>query len=75
GAKLTQPMFWVPQSGNIGIGLSIFSYAGTAQFGITIDKNIKADPSSVMGHFRDSFAELLDAALHNSEQNTARAAS
>jgi hypothetical protein len=29
----------------------------------------------VMGHFRDSFAELLDAALHNSEQNTARAAS
>ena len=75
GAKLTQPMFWVPQSGNIGIGLSIFSYAGTVQFGITIDKNIKADPANVMGHFRDSFAELLDAALHNSEQNTARAAS
>ena len=75
GAKLTQPMFWVPQSGNIGIGLSIFSYAGTVQFGITIDKNIKADPANVMGHFRDSFAELLDAALHNSEQNTTRAAS
>ena len=73
GAKLTQPMFWVPQSGNIGIGMSIFSYAGTVQFGITIDKNIKADPAEVIGHFRNSFAELLDAALHNSEQETALA--
>jgi len=74
GAKLIQPMFWVPQSGNIGIGMSIFSYAGTVQFGITIDRNIKANPTDVMGHFRNSFAELLDAALHNREENTARAA-
>lgn len=74
GAKLTQPMFWVPQSGNIGIGMSIFSYAGTVQFGITIDKNIKADPVAVMGYFRESFSELLDAALHNSELATARQA-
>lgn len=74
GAKLTQPMFWVPQSGNIGIGMSIFSYAGTVQFGITMDKNIKADPTAVMGYFRESFSELLDAALHNSEQTGARQA-
>lgn len=67
GAKLVQPMFWVPQSGNIGIGMSIFSYAGTVQFGITIDKNIKADPMAVMGYFQESFTELLNAALHNGE--------
>ncbi|MDX1636009.1 MAG: wax ester/triacylglycerol synthase family O-acyltransferase [Marinobacter sp.] len=64
GARLKQPMFWVPQTGDIGIGMSIFSYAGTVQFGITIDKGIKADPVAVMAHFRESFSELRDKALH-----------
>ena len=63
GSKLVQPMFWVPQSGNIGIGMSIFSYAGTVQFGITVDKGIKADPGEVMDYFRDSFENLHQAAL------------
>ncbi|EON93262.1 hypothetical protein MARLIPOL_04490 [Marinobacter lipolyticus SM19] len=75
GAKLVQPMFWVPQSGNIGIGMSIFSYAGTVQFGITIDRAIKADPNAVMGYFRDSFAELRDAALQRNEPTTVQTAS
>ena len=74
GAKLIQPMFWVPQSGNIGIGLSIFSYAGTVQFGITIDRNIQADPNAVMGYFRDSFAELKNAALQRTRHHSAVAA-
>lgn len=63
GSKLTQPMFWVPQSGTIGIGISIFSYAGTVQFGITVDKAIHADPQAVMDHFRESFQALSHAAL------------
>ncbi len=63
GSKVTQPMFWVPQSGSIGIGLSIFSYAGTVQFGITVDRAIHADPNAVMDYFHDSFAALSHAAL------------
>jgi diacylglycerol O-acyltransferase / wax synthase len=63
GSKLTQPMFWVPQSGSIGIGMSILSYAGTVQFGITVDKAIHADPDAVMGYFRESFEALSHAAL------------
>jgi len=63
GSKLVQPMFWVPQSGNIGIGMSIFSYADTVQFGITVDKGIQADPQAVMAYFRDSFQHLYDAAM------------
>ncbi|AOY89939.1 acyltransferase [Marinobacter salinus] len=63
GSKLTQPMFWVPQSGTIGIGMSILSYAGTVQFGITVDKAIHADPDAVMGYFRESFQALSHAAL------------
>ncbi len=64
GARLKQPMFWVPQTGDIGIGMSIFSYAGTVQFGITIDKGIQADPVAVMAHFRESFHALRDRALN-----------
>jgi WS/DGAT/MGAT family acyltransferase len=63
GARLKQPMFWVPQSGNIGIGMSIFSYAGTVQFGITIDRSIPVDPEFAMHYFRDSFKELYNRAL------------
>ncbi|MDI9244365.1 wax ester/triacylglycerol synthase family O-acyltransferase [Marinobacter sp. CHS3-4] len=69
GAKLRQPMFWVPQSGNIGIGLSIFSYAGTVQFGITIDKSIPVDPESAMEYFRDSFRELYNSALEKQQES------
>jgi len=63
GSKLVQPMFWVPQSGSIGIGMSIFSYDGTVQFGITVDKAIHADPHAVMKYFKESFQALSHAAL------------
>lgn len=68
GAKLKQPMFWVPQSGNIGIGMSIFSYAGTVQFGISIDKSIPVNPEAVMEYFRESFTELYQWALKKQQQ-------
>ncbi|XKG39621.1 wax ester/triacylglycerol synthase family O-acyltransferase [Marinobacter sp.] len=63
GSRLKQPMFWVPQTGDIGVGLSIFSYAGTVQFGITMDKGVHADPNAVMEYFRESFNELRDSAF------------
>jgi diacylglycerol O-acyltransferase / wax synthase len=68
GAKLKQPMFWVPQNGNIGIGMSIFSYAGTVQFGITIDRSIPVDPEAAMDYFRESFTELYNHALEKQDQ-------
>jgi WS/DGAT/MGAT family acyltransferase len=58
GSKLRQPMFWVPQCGSIGIGMSIFSYAGSVQFGITVDQGIQACPNAIMDYFHDSFYEL-----------------
>ncbi|PCM44572.1 WS/DGAT/MGAT family O-acyltransferase [Marinobacter sp. ANT_B65] len=70
GSKVTQPMFWVPQSGNIGIGMSIFSYAGTVQFGITVDKAIHADPNAVMNYFHESFKALNHAALAGRHKRT-----
>lgn len=69
GAELKQPMFWVPQTGGIGIGMSIFTYAGTVQFGITMDKNIQADPGEFMRHFHQSFNRLRDRALQKVESD------
>mgnify|MGYP002477603340 CR=1 FL=1 len=61
GARLRQPMFWVPQSGDIGIGMSIFTYDGTVQFGFSVDKAIDLDPNAVMTDFHNEFERLLQA--------------
>lgn len=74
GSKLTQPMFWVPQSGNIGIGMSIFSYAGTVQFGITVDKGIHASPDAIMNYFQDSFEAISHVALAGRQHTLKRKA-
>src|SRR4029079_18746399 len=37
-------MFWVPQSGDLGIGVSILSYDGAVQFGVIGDRNLCPDP-------------------------------
>lgn len=58
GARLSQPMFWVPQTGGIGIGMSIFSYVDSVQFGIIVDKKLKVDPQRVMDAFEKSFQDL-----------------
>lgn len=62
GSRLLQPMVWAPQSGRIGLGLTIFSYAGTVQFGVVADTNLVRRPAELARHFRASFAELVNVA-------------
>ena len=59
GVRLRQEMFWVPQSGNIGIGVSILSYAGQVQFGLITDKGLVDDPECIVGRFAAEFEKLL----------------
>jgi WS/DGAT/MGAT family acyltransferase len=63
GAPLKQIMFWVPQSGDIGVGLSILSYAGAVQFGLITDKKICKDPQQIIDRFRPEFENLVHAVL------------
>ncbi|MAM00048.1 MAG: wax ester/triacylglycerol synthase family O-acyltransferase [Alteromonadaceae bacterium] len=58
GARLTQPMFWVPQTGDIGVGLSIFSYEDKVQFGLVSDKRLISEPDAVVGEFVRAFEAL-----------------
>jgi hypothetical protein len=55
----------VPQSGHLGVGLSILSYARTVQFGLISDTSMVHAPNRVVRYFEDSFRELQAEAFGN----------
>jgi diacylglycerol O-acyltransferase / wax synthase len=59
GATLRQTMFWVPASGDIGMGVSILSYAGGVQFGLITDQKLCPDPQHIIDRFEPEFEKLL----------------
>ena len=63
GARLAQQMFWVPQSGDIGMGVSILSYNGKVQFGLVTDRHFVADPENIVSRFQPEFEKLVYALL------------
>jgi len=63
GAPLKQIMFWVPQSGDIAVGVSILSYAGTVQFSLITDKKVCKNPQAIIDRFRPEFENLVHAVL------------
>jgi diacylglycerol O-acyltransferase / wax synthase len=63
GRTVEQVMFWVPQSGDIGMGVSILSYAGGVQFGLITDARMCPDPQAIVERFGPEFDKLLWLAL------------
>jgi WS/DGAT/MGAT family acyltransferase len=63
GSQLDQCMFWVPQSGDIGIGVSILSYNGGVQFGLVTDDAMVRDPDQIIARFAPEFEKLVLLAL------------
>jgi WS/DGAT/MGAT family acyltransferase len=59
GAKLKELMFWVPQNGSVGLGISILSYNGQVFFGLISDHRLLAEPSEVISRFNSEFEKLL----------------
>ena len=58
GSTLEQSMFWVPQSGDVGLGVSILSYGGGVQFGVISDTLLCPDPQRIIDEFLPEFAKL-----------------
>jgi WS/DGAT/MGAT family acyltransferase len=58
GATLEQSLFWVPQSGTVGLGVSILSYGGGVQFGVMTDATLCPDPQKIIDGFEPEFARL-----------------
>ena len=59
GGRISRLIFWVPQSGDIGLGISILSYAGQVQFGLIADQKRVPDPDQVTARFREEFEKLV----------------
>ncbi len=63
GSTLRQTMFWVPASGDIGVGVSILSYGGGVQFGLITDQKLCPHPQEIIDRFEPEFQQLLLLAL------------
>jgi diacylglycerol O-acyltransferase / wax synthase len=57
-STVEQVMFWVPQSGDIGMGVSILTYAGRVQFGLITDAKLCPDPEDIVTRLRPEFEKL-----------------
>jgi len=59
GSRIEELMFWVPQNGSIGVGISILSYNGRVHFGLIADAKRIPDPQAVIDRFAPEFEKLL----------------
>lgn len=58
GVPIERMMFWVPQSGRMGLGLSIFSYAGDVTLGVLADASVVPDPDALVRDIHAEFGAL-----------------
>jgi len=59
GCRMREMMFWVPQTGSMGIGISIMSYNNRVHFGLIADAKLVPDPDAVIQRFGPEFEKLL----------------
>jgi WS/DGAT/MGAT family acyltransferase len=62
GQRISEMYFWVPQTGTIGIGISVLSYAGQVYVGLISDRKLIREPHKVIDRFAPEFEKLLLAA-------------
>ena len=48
----------MPQSGDVGLGVSILSYGGSVQFGVITDSTLCPEPQRIIDEFVPEFAKL-----------------
>jgi hypothetical protein len=59
GQRIAGLEFWVPQSGGIGVGISILSYDGRIQFGVITDAGLVPDPARIVRRYGEEFDRLM----------------
>ena len=58
GSRIRQMTFWEPESGGLGLGISIYSYAGEITVGAVSDRNLVANPEEITDGVGIQFAHL-----------------
>ena len=59
GAAISQLLFWVPQSGSIGTGVSMFSYNDEVQYGVIADRHLIPEPGELVSIIQTEFDRLV----------------
>ena len=59
GAAVSQLLFWVPQAGDIGIGISMLSYDDRVQFGVIADRHLVPEPAELVAEIGAEFERLV----------------
>ncbi|MBL8057733.1 MAG: wax ester/triacylglycerol synthase family O-acyltransferase [Anaerolineales bacterium] len=61
GRPIRRMLVWAPHPGQLGLGVSILSYAGQVTVGIDADAGLVPDPAQLVAAFEDEFAALIKA--------------
>jgi diacylglycerol O-acyltransferase / wax synthase len=59
GAEITQVLFWVPEAGSIGTGVSMLTYRGEVQFGVISDREMIPRPDELVALVVPEFERLV----------------
>jgi len=58
GHTLSGFLFWVPMSAGVGLGVSIFSYAGQVTIGVASDAGLIPDPEAIVAAYPEELEAL-----------------
>lgn len=62
GKKIENFIGWVPRGGRVGMGISIFSYAGNVGIGFITDEGLVPDPDTILNSFEEELNHLFNTA-------------
>ncbi len=62
GKPIREIFFWVPQSGRLGLGFSICSYAGHVRVGVGTDACLVPDPEAIVEGLHEELAAMRELA-------------
>ncbi len=66
GVPIERVMFWVPHPGReLGMGISILSYCGSATLSVIADAHLVPDPEAITQEFNREFTAMLKAVRAN----------
>jgi WS/DGAT/MGAT family acyltransferase len=75
GKAIDGLMFWVPQSGKLGLGVSIMSYNNEVLLGVATDAGLVPDPETIITAFHDEFEAMMGLVAAAREMDTETAGS
>jgi WS/DGAT/MGAT family acyltransferase len=62
GQPISGIVFWVPQSGRLGLGISLMTYDGQVRLGVASDASVVPDPEAIVAAFEEELQFLEELA-------------